>query len=86
MKYWTGQVDRLRSLLTAGAISQNELDDAQHNLQTARANLDALNAQVREGEVQLQYYRVTSPTAGIVGDITIPVSYTHLTLPTICSV
>jgi RND family efflux transporter MFP subunit len=71
VKYWTGQVDRLRSLLTAGAISQNELDDAQHNLQTARANLDALNAQVREGEVQLQYYRVTSPTAGIVGDITI---------------
>ncbi len=71
VKYWTGQVERLRSLLTAGAISQNEFDDAQHNLQTAQANLDALNAQVREGQVQLQYYRVTAPTAGIVGDITI---------------
>ena len=71
VKYWTGQVERLRSLLAAGAISQNEFDDAQHNLQTAQANLDALNAQVREGRVQLQYYRVTAPTAGIVGDISI---------------
>jgi RND family efflux transporter MFP subunit len=30
-----------------------------------------LNAQVREGQVQLQYYRVSAPTSGIVGDITI---------------
>jgi RND family efflux transporter MFP subunit len=71
VKYWTSQVTRLRSLLSAGAISQNEFDDAQHSLQTAQANLDALNAQVREGQVQLQYYRVTAPTTGIVGDITI---------------
>jgi RND family efflux transporter MFP subunit len=71
VRYWTGQVDRLRSLLAAGAISQNEFDDAQHSLQTAQANLNALNAQVREGEVQLQYYRVTAPTSGIIGDITI---------------
>jgi RND family efflux transporter MFP subunit len=71
VKYWTGQVSRLRSLLAARAISQNEFDDAEHSLQTAQANLDALNAQVREGEVQLQYYRVTAPTTGIVGDITI---------------
>jgi RND family efflux transporter MFP subunit len=71
VKYWTGQVERLRSLLSAGAISQNEFDDAQHNLQTAQANLSALTAQVNEGEVQLHYYRVTAPTAGIVGDITI---------------
>ncbi len=71
VKYWSSQVERLRSLLSAGAISQNEFDDAQHSLQTAQANLDALNAQVREGQVQLQYYRVTAPTSGIVGDITI---------------
>jgi RND family efflux transporter MFP subunit len=71
LHYWTSQVERLRSLLSAGAISQNEFDDAQHNLQTAQANLAALSAQVREGEVQLQYYRVTAPTSGIVGDITI---------------
>lgn len=67
--YWKGQVQRLQELLKAGAISQDEFDTAQHNLQTAQANLDALDAQVREGQVQLQYYRVTAPTAGVVGDI-----------------
>jgi len=67
--YWKSQVDRLQSLLKAGAISQNEFDTAQHNLESAQANLAALDAQVREGRVQLQYYRVTAPTAGIVGDI-----------------
>jgi RND family efflux transporter MFP subunit len=67
--YWKGQVERLQALLKAGAISQNELDTAQHSLDTAQANLSALDAQVREGRVQLEYYRVTAPTAGVVGDI-----------------
>src|SRR5262245_18860131 len=67
--YWKGQVERLQALLKAGAISQNEYDTAQHNLETATANLAALDAQVREGRVQLHYYHVTAPTAGIVGDI-----------------
>jgi RND family efflux transporter MFP subunit len=69
--YWKGQVQRLQELLKAGAISQDEFDTAQHNLQTAQANLDAIDAQVREGQVQLQYYRVTAPTAGVVGDISV---------------
>src|SRR3982751_7107576 len=69
--YWKNQVDRLQALLKAGAISQNEFDTAQHNLEAAQAQLSALDAQVREGRVQLQYYRVTAPTAGAVGDITI---------------
>ena len=69
--YWQGQVERLQSLLKAGAISQNEFDTAQHNLDAAKANLGALDAQVREGSVQLQYYHVTAPMPGVVGDITI---------------
>lgn len=69
--YWKAQVARLQSLLKAGAISQNEFDTAQHNLATAESNLAALDAQVREGRVQLQYYRVTAPAAGVVGDISI---------------
>ena len=69
--YWKSQVDRLQSLLKAGAISQNEFDTAKHNLETAQANLDALNAQVREGTVQLQYYRVTAPAPGVVGDLAV---------------
>lgn len=69
--YWKAQVERLQALLKAGAISQNEFDAARHNLSTAEANLAALDAQVREGRVQLQYYRVTAPTTGVVGDILI---------------
>lgn len=69
--YWKGQVERLQALLKAGAISQNEFDAAKRNLDTAEAALASLDAQVREGRVQLQYYRVTAPTAGVVGDITI---------------
>ena len=67
--YWKSQVDRLQALLKAGAISQNEFDTAQHSLESAQANLAALDAQVREGRVQLDYYRVVAPTAGVVGDI-----------------
>lgn len=69
--YWKGQVERLQSLLKAGAISQNEFDTAKHNLDAAEANLAALDAQVREGTVQLQYYRVTAPAPGVVGDLTV---------------
>ncbi len=69
--YWKAQVERLQTLLKAGAISQNEFDAAQHNLATAGANLSALDAQVREGRVQLQYYRVTAPTSGVVGDLAV---------------
>ena len=69
--YWKAQVERLQALLTAGAISQNEFDAAQHNLVNAEASLASLDAQVREGRVQLQYYRLTAPTAGIVGDLAV---------------
>lgn len=69
--YWKAQVERLRALLKAGAISQNEFDAAQHNLATAQSYLAALDAQVREGRVELQYYRVTAPTAGVVGDLAV---------------
>jgi RND family efflux transporter MFP subunit len=69
--YWKAQVERLQVLLKAGAISQNEFDAAQHSLVNAEANLAALDAQVREGRVELQYYRVAAPTTGVVGDIAV---------------
>jgi RND family efflux transporter MFP subunit len=69
--YWKSQVDRLQALLKGGAISQNEFDTAQHNLDAAKAELAALDAQVREGTVQLDYYRVTAPAPGVVGDIAV---------------
>jgi RND family efflux transporter MFP subunit len=64
-------VKRLEALVTAGAISRQEFDQAQNSLRTAQARLSALNAQVNEQQVELQYYRVAAPQAGVVGDIPI---------------
>jgi RND family efflux transporter MFP subunit len=71
VQYWRGQVKRLEALVAAGAISRQEFEQAQNQLHTAEARLEALNAQVHEQQVELQYYRVTAPQAGIVGDIPI---------------
>jgi RND family efflux transporter MFP subunit len=71
VQYWTQQVKRLEALVTAGAISRQEFEQAQNSLRTAQARLSALNAQVNEQQVELQYYRVAAPQAGVVGDIPI---------------
>jgi RND family efflux transporter MFP subunit len=71
VQYWTQQVKRLEALVTAGAISRQEFEQAQNSLRTAQARLAALNAQVNEQQVELQYYRVAAPQAGVVGDIPI---------------
>jgi RND family efflux transporter MFP subunit len=73
VSYWRQQVERLESLLEAGAISRQEFDQAQNTLRTAEARLGALDAQLSEGRVQLQYHRVDAPQAGIVGDIAVRV-------------
>jgi RND family efflux transporter MFP subunit len=71
VQYWRQQVKRLEALVTAGAISRQEFEQAQNSLRTAESRLEALNAQVREEQVELQFYRVEAPQAGVVGDITI---------------
>jgi RND family efflux transporter MFP subunit len=69
VQYWRQQVKRLEALVEAGAVSRQEFDQAQNSLRTAEARLAALDAQVREGQVELQYYRVTAPQPGVVGDV-----------------
>jgi RND family efflux transporter MFP subunit len=71
--YWGQQVKRMASLVEAGAISKAEFDQAQTSLRTAEARLAALDAQVRQGRVELQFYRVTAPQTGTVGDIPVRV-------------
>jgi RND family efflux transporter MFP subunit len=71
VEYWRLQVKRLEALVGAGAISRQEFEQAQNSLRTAEARLASLDAQVREGQVELEYYRVTAPQAGVVGDIPI---------------
>jgi len=73
------QAQRSAQLLAAGAISRQELEQAETAQRTAEANLQALQAQLQQQEVQLRYYTVTAPTAGIVGDV--PVRVGNLVTP-----
>ncbi len=71
VQYWRQQVKRLEALVAAGAISRQEFEQAQNSLRTAESRLNSIDAQVREGRVELQYYRVDAPQSGVVGDIPI---------------
>ena len=71
--YAEQQFDRAKELLKVGAISQQEYDQAESAILTAKATWAANDARVRENQVQLQYFRVTAPTAGVVGDIPVRV-------------
>jgi RND family efflux transporter MFP subunit len=67
------QVDRNKTLLNAGAISQREVEQFESQLRSAEAQLKALDEQIRQQRSQLNYYRVTSPNAGTVGDVPVNV-------------
>jgi len=67
------QLERTRKLHQAGAVSSADLDQAESAYKNATAQLAVVQSQIREGELELQYYRVTAPTPGIVGDIPIRV-------------
>lgn len=69
VEYATLQLARMQKLFDAGAVSRAELEQAQTARKTAEAQLAAVSSQIRESQVQLQYYRVTAPADGIVGDI-----------------
>lgn len=65
------QLARMQKLNEAGAVSLAELEAAETAYKNAEAQLAAVQSQIKESQVELQYYRVTAPTAGIVGDIAI---------------
>jgi RND family efflux transporter MFP subunit len=67
------EAERQRTLLDAGAASRRELDIAETALRTAEAQLTAIEEQIREQRVALDYFRVTAPVAGVVGDIPVRV-------------
>lgn len=71
VEFWRQQVKRLEALVEAGAISTQEFEQAQNSLRTAEARLASLDAQLKEGRVQLQFFRVVAPQSGVVGDIPI---------------
>jgi RND family efflux transporter MFP subunit len=73
VSYARQQQQRNSELYTAGAISKQTLEQTETALRTADANLRALQAQVRQQEVQLRFFTITAPTAGIVGDVPVRV-------------
>ena len=78
--------DRTSGLAAAGVVSKQDLDNARANLDAAQAQLQSLGAQVNEQQVQLHYYRVVAPRAGIVGDVPVRVGDRVLTTTTLTTV
>jgi RND family efflux transporter MFP subunit len=66
-------LERKKKLSTAGVISRAELDQAQNAYDAAKADAEALQAGIREQQVQLHYYTVRAPAEGVIGDIPVHV-------------
>ncbi len=60
-------LDRVKPLAQAEALSQKDLDDATGNFETASASLDASKAQLTTAQLNLSYCTITSPVDGISG-------------------
>lgn len=67
------EFERRKKLFDAGVISKADLDTADAAYRASKADADALEASLREQRVQLRYYTVKAPTAGIIGDIPVRV-------------
>ena len=73
LEYNRAELQRRQQLYAAGVISRQELEQAQSAYDASKADVDALEATVREQQVQLRYYLVKAPADGIVGDIPVRV-------------
>ena len=73
LAYWRQQSARLKTLLDAGAVSQQEFDQADSTVKSGEAQLAALDQQIREQNVELGYHRVLAPADGVIGDIPVRV-------------
>lgn len=67
------QVARNKALLAAGAVSQREVEQYETTVRTTEAQIKALDEQIKQQRSLLGYYRVTAPSAGVVGDIQVVV-------------
>jgi len=57
--------ERMAKLFKEGVVSQKDRDDAQTDLQTSSAEVDAAKGKVREAALNLEYTKVTAPITGI---------------------
>jgi len=86
LKWAQQNYDRVSGLANAGVVSKQDLDQARATLDAAKAQLHSLDAQVSEQQVQLHYYQVVAPRAGVVGDVPVRVGDRVLTTTTLTTV
>ena len=63
------RAQRAKAMLDVGAASEQEAEQAAAALAAAEAQLKAADEQIRQQRHELSYYRVTAPSAGVIGDI-----------------
>jgi RND family efflux transporter MFP subunit len=86
LQYAQQQFDRTKGLADAGVVSKQDLDQARSARDAADAQLHSLDAQVQEQQVQLHYFKVVAPWAGIVGDVPVRVGDRVTTSSTLTTV
>ncbi|HWS18477.1 MAG TPA: efflux RND transporter periplasmic adaptor subunit [Candidatus Elarobacter sp.] len=75
-------LDRKKKLYAAGVTAKADLDQAQNTYDAAKADAEALQAGIREQQVQLHYYTAHAPANGVIGDIPVHVG-DHVSATTI---
>ncbi len=60
-------LDRIKPLAEANAVSKSELDAAQAAYDAAKANLDAAKSNLKSSNIDLSYTQVQSPINGVIG-------------------
>jgi RND family efflux transporter MFP subunit len=86
VRYARQQQERMSALYERRLVSRQEAEQAETALRTAEAELDSLQAQIQQQQVQLHYYTVVAPTAGVVGDVPVRVGHQVSTTTVLTSV
>ena len=73
LTYNQAQLERYRKLWAAGVISRQEYDNVVSAHDASKANVEATDASINQQRVQLHYFTVRAPAAGIIGDIPVRV-------------
>lgn len=73
LDYNAKELERRKGLYAAGVISRQDLEQAQTAYDSSKADVDAMEESVKQQRVQLHYFSVYAPTAGVIGDIPVRV-------------
>lgn len=63
------QFERMKKVVEGGGASAQDLETARAAMDTAKAELSATEANLSAQQMLLDYYRVTAPAPGVIGDI-----------------